>query len=221
MAQSTQNTHAATGNPLLVPLIVVAAIALIEAVVVAVLLVRDSPQAAAPNVPAGVASDAAAGVSGAPSASARTPEGATDPAQDTAGKEEEPAVGKVGERVDSSGFGITVEKVLHEPATYKGMVSVNADQRYLALLVLVENDTGGNAGLFPSTFVLKDDQEYTYDQLGIHGTMPVLEWRTLANREKVRGHIDFVIPKSARGLVLTYWDTSRPGAVPIQIELGE
>jgi hypothetical protein len=85
----------------------------------------------------------------------------------------------------------------------------------------VENDSGGNAGLFPSTFRLQDDQGFEYQQLGIHGTMPVLEWRTMGNREQVRGHVDFLIPKSAKGLTLIYADTSREGAQPIHVQLDQ
>jgi len=48
--------------------------------------------------------------------------------------------------------------------------------------------------------------------------MPTLEWRTLANRETVRGYVDFVVPKSAKELSLIYTGTS---SRPIRIELGE
>jgi len=87
--------------------------------------------------------------------------------------------------------------------------------------VLVDNNTGGNATLFPSQFVLRDAAGYQYDRLSLHGTMPALEWQTLGNREHVRGYVDFVVPDSAKGLTLVYGDTSGPKTQPIRIELEE
>jgi hypothetical protein len=188
-------------NPLMLPLFAISSVALIEAVVIVVLLANRSPQ----PVPAVTLAPAPS----TPNAPSAPP--ATAPAAPR---------GKNGERVESGGLAITAEKVLNEPQTYKDQVSIGAGERYIALLVRVDNETGGNAQLFPSQFVLKDDQGFTYDQLGVHGTMPTLEWRTLANRETVRGYVDFVLPKSAKGLTLVYGDTSQSkGGQPIQIEV--
>ena len=192
-------------NPLMVPLIAVSFVAVVEAIVLVMLLTRDDrgPAAVTVSSPPPLPATVAAGMAKV-AAAAAAPRG------------------KVGERVESGGFGITIEKTLTEPQTYKDQVTIGSDQRYLALLVRVDNNTGGNAQLFPSQFTLKDDQGFNYDQLGIHGTMPVLECRTLANRETVRGHVDFVVPKSAKGLTLVYSDTSQADkAQPIQIDLGQ
>jgi hypothetical protein len=212
-------TQAPSRNPLTIPLIAVSAVAALEAVLLTVLLLRDRPPATA-----------ATSASSAPPVPAITEEGASPAAPQTAPtpapeaqkQEAAAARGKVGERVESAGFAITVEKLVAEPQTYKDQVTIGPDQRYLALLVRVDNNTGGNAQLFPSQFTLKDDQGFPYQQLGIHGTMPALEWRTLANRETVRGYADFVVPKSARGLMLLYSDTSyAKGAQPIHIGLDQ
>lgn len=198
-------------NPLTLPLIAVSAVAMLEAVLLVVVLLRDRPtqSVAAVTLPTVTAGSMTATAVPAPASPTPTVP-ATAPAPH----------GKVGQRVDAGGFGITVEKQINDPQTYKDQVTIGANERYLALLVLVENNTGGNAQLFPSQFILKDDQGFTYDQLGIHGTMPVLEWQTLGNRQSVRGHVDFVIPKSTRSLTLIYGD-ARDGAPPIQIDLGK
>jgi len=197
-------------NPLLVPLVVVSMIAIALGVAVVVLVTRERSTPVPP-------SPSPVGVAPAAQAPAPTPAPAPAPAKDVP-----PPRGKVGQRVESAGLGITVEKVVHEPQTYKDQVTIGPDQRYVAMLIAVENSTGGNAQLFPSQFTLRDDQGFTYNQLGVHGTMPALEWRTLANRETTRGYADFLVPKAAKGLVLVYADVSRGnGAQPIQIELGE
>jgi hypothetical protein len=185
----------------MLPLFAISSVALLEAVVIVLLLTsRSSQRVSAVTLTPALATPTA------PSESS-----ATAPAAPR---------GTVGERVESGGFGITVEKVVNEPQTYKDQVTIGPDQRYLALLLRIENNTGANAQLFPSQFVLKDDQGFTYDQLGIHGTMPALEWRTLANRETVRGHADFLVPKTAKHLTLIYGDTSQvKDGQPIQIDV--
>ena len=194
-------------NPLALPLVLVSTLALVELAIIAVLLFRgeDPTPVSVVTFPPITASTSSSPVSTTATATATA-----------AG----PPHGKIGQRVESAGLGITVEKLLHEPLTYKEQVTVRSHQRYLALLVLVENNTGGNAQVFPSQFGLKDEKGFTYDQLGVHGTMPVLEWRTLGNRENVRGYVDFVVPTSAKGLSLVYSDVSRDGAQPIRVDLG-
>ena len=192
-------------NPLALPLVLVSTLALVELAIIAVLLFRGEGPTPVSVVtfPPITASTSSSPVSTTATATAAGP-----------------PHGKIGQRVESAGLGITVEKLLHEPLTYKEQVTVRSHQRYLALLVLVENNTGGNAQVFPSQFGLKDEKGFTYDQLGVHGTMPVLEWRTLGNRENVRGYVDFVVPTSAKGLSLVYSDVSRDGAQPIRVDLG-
>jgi len=191
-------------NPLMLPLFAISSVALIEAVVIVVLLFRgDRPIQSIPTV---AMSPALAATADAPSPSPTTAPSAPH--------------WKIGERVESGGLAITAEKVLNEPQTYKDQVTISPAERYVALLVRIDNETGGNAQLFPSQFALKEDQGFTYDQLGVHGTMPALEWRTLGNRETVRGYVDFVVPKSAKGLTLVYGDTSQSkGGQPIQIDI--
>lgn len=130
------------------------------------------------------------------------------------------ARGRKGQRVASGGFGVTVEKLLQEPLTYKEMTKVGPDERYVALLVAADNDSGSNAQLFPSQFRLQDAGGYGYDPLNLRLSMPSLERRTLGNRETVRGYVDFIVPKSAKGLTLVYAGVPHD-APPIYVELGE
>jgi len=128
--------------------------------------------------------------------------------------------GKRGQRVESAGFGITVVKIDYEP-TYKGVADVGAGQRYLALLILAENNTGENAGFFPALFHLQDDQGFEYKPLPLRLKTPTLEWRTMGNRETIRGYVDFGVPKSAKGLKLIYSHLPSQGSQPIHVDLAE
>jgi hypothetical protein len=198
-------------NPLTLPLVIVSALAAGEAVAIAFLVAGDSGRAQSASPVVVAASQPAMNAVVAPQG--QTPLSKPAPAAAV-------ARGKVGRRVESVGFGMTVEKVLHEPGTYKDMVRVGPDERYLALLIAVDNNTGGNAQLFPSQFRLQDAAGFGYDPLGVKGTMPALEWTTLGNRQTVRGHVDFVVPKSAQSLELVYAGVPG-GGPPIQVELGE
>jgi len=202
MSASLSDGSSARRNPLLLPTIIVSIVAGLEAVAIAFLLANLS------RAPAGTPTVAAS----APAASI-APQPATGPAP--AGKSE-PSRGKQGQKVVSGGFAITVEKIVHEP-TYKELASIGQDQRYLALLVAVENDTGHNADIYPSQFTLKDSQGFNYDRMNLQLTTPALEWRTLGNRETAKGYVNFAVPKAAKGLVLVYPREPQP----IYIELTE
>lgn len=206
-------------NPLALPLFIVSIVAAAEAVALT-LLVMAALRRVAPTGPiaTGMGRPAPAVASTAAVPQEQSPAPNTD--RPAAAATSAVARGKAGRRVDSGGFGVTVEKILHEPATYKDMVRVGDAERYIALLVAADNNTGANAQLYPSQFTLRDAAGFSYDPLGVKGTIPALEWTTLGNRQTVRGHVDFVVPKSAKNLELVYTGVPRDGA-PIQIELGE
>jgi hypothetical protein len=209
MEERTAANASTRANPLALPLMAVSLVAAAEGVALVVVLTRRPPPVAARPVERLPPAGETPAVAPAP-----TPKPAPTPAPPS-------ARGKAGQRVESAGFGITVEKILHEPATFKEMARIGPDERYLALLVAADNNSGGNAQLFPSQFRLQDAQGYGYDPLNLKLTMPALEWRTLGNRETVRGHVDFVVPKSAKGLTLVYTGLPRDDAPPIHVELGE
>ncbi len=197
-------------SPLAVPLLIVSIVAVAEAIglifVIAALARRPEPaKSASQAVAQGDTGGAAASGEGSNQAGIR-------------GRGY--ALGKTGERVESAGFGITVEQIKHEPV-YKNLADWGNDYRYLALLIVVENNSGGNADLLPATFRLQDDQGYPYKQLGVKLTEPKLGINVLGNGEKVRGYLDFVVPKTAKGLKLIYSGVPTRNSEPIHVELGE
>ena len=223
-------------NPLVLPLIIVSVVAGVEAVALVMLASRDRAapppvqQATAPppvqqtTVPPAVQQTTAAPPvqqANPPPAQAPAdhapPVKVAPPATAPSTPSEGVARGRKGQRVESAGFGITVEELTDQP-TYPNLLTLGPDERYLALLVVVDNNTGGNVGLYPAQFVLHDNKGFEYDR-GLPVKQPTLEWRTMGNRESIRGYIDFVVPKSAKGLTLIYSDVPAAGSKPIHIEL--
>jgi hypothetical protein len=185
-------------NPLLTPLLIASGLAIAEAVVVVILLVIIALQVSRRPVV---------------STPARVPQGAPQVAPPVTA---ESPRGKRGERVESAGFAITVENIVRKPPS-DPLGQASGDRRYLALLLLVENNCGSSVNFFPTSFRLQDDQGYEYEPLAMKLIAPALDWRHLGNREKVRGYVDFSVPKSSKGFTLIYTNLTRP----IQIELGE
>jgi hypothetical protein len=201
-------------NPLLLPLVAVSALALVEAVMVGVLWVRDRPPPVAVGAqaaPADTRRDAA--TSGAPAAAASSPGTAAG-----AGT----ANGKVGERVESAGLAVTAIGISNQPTgPGKGLVSITPDERYLDIDVVIENSTGRPFKYWPLEFRLKDDGNYDYSQNALRVNPAALQSGTLVQGEKVRGHLEFTVPKTAKGLRLIYPTADLPGYKPIHIELGQ
>ena len=222
-------------NPLALPLVIVSAVSVAEAVgliVLVVALARRPQPAPTPSVAqAPVASTPQAPP--ATTASAKQPPAQPANQTSTAGQrtsvagspqdgtvERGFALGKKGQPVESAGFAITVQQINYEPA-YKNLANWGDDYRYLALLIVVDNNTGGNVTLFPAVFRLQDNQGYPYQQLGLKMASPTLPFTVLGNREKVRGYLDFVVPKTAKGLKLVYTGVPTNKSQPIHVELGE
>jgi hypothetical protein len=219
-------------NPLTLPLLIVSVVTVAETVGLILLIValarRPVPAPSAPQAPAWSATTPPVTVGGGKQESAQTTTpgvtaGSKAPAAASAvdnANQRGFALGKKGQPVDSAGFAITVEKINYQP-TYKSLADWGSDYRYLALLIVVENNTGGNVQLFTATFRLQDDQGYPYQQLGLKLTPPTLPFTTLGNRETVRGYLDFVVPKSAKGLKLVYSHLPTGKSQPIHVDLGE
>ncbi len=234
MSQDASVPSGRQSNPLALPLLIISVVAVAEAVgmIFLVAALARRPEAAAtasaqtPGSPSAQTPPAVTGGGKRSADQAATPNGtAGGRASGVASVQDRAdgrgfAYGKKGERVESAGFGITVEQINHEPA-YKSLADWGTDYRYLALLIVVENNTGGNAELLPATFRLQDDQGYPYKQLGLKLTEPKLGITVLGNREKVRGYLDFVVPKTAKGLKLVYWGVPTRSSQPIHVDLGE
>jgi hypothetical protein len=197
-------------DKLFLPLIALAAVCVLQAIVIAWLLGRGSrggraapgegspPVAAAPASPAG---DAAGPAS-------------PPPAPPAAGHI---ARGKVGDRVESAGVALTVVAVTHEPQ-YKEVFTPPAGQQFVGVEVLLENTGTTPHKYFSTSFQLKDPQSRTYNGNALGVADPPLGYGTLVPTEKVRGHLAFVVPKDVTGLTLTY----TPGdAGSVYVELGQ
>ena len=217
MSSTSPDPATPKSSPLFLPLIIVSVVAVLEAVAVAFLLaaVLSRQPSAPPAAQAGAVAQPAPAPAPAPAPSSTAGQTPANPTPKTA-TSANPSRGKRGQKVESAGFAITVEKIVHEP-TYKEFANIAKDKRYLALLLAVENNTGRNDTIYPSQFSLKDDQGYPYGRLNLPLMSQALEWRSMGNRETVRGYVDFTVPASAKNLTLVYPRDPQP----IHIDLDE
>lgn len=220
MSSASPDLASRRTNPLLLPLLLVSSFAVAQTVALVILAVMLARQVTAPPL---VSPPDTANASGAGAAAARGSEGtaprggaAVSTAREVPPTAGESPHGKRGQRVDSAGFAITVEKIVDQPPS-DPLGYVGPETRYLALLLLVENNTGANISFYPVMFRLQDSESYEYQPLAMKLTAPALEWRNLGNRETVRGYIDFIVPRSSKGLTLVYTQLAQP----IHIDLDE
>jgi hypothetical protein len=130
--------------------------------------------------------------------------------------------GRVGERVESAGIAVTVAQVLNEPdPEVASILDLRDDQKYLAMEVILENNSGDSIFYTSATFKLRDKDNFEYSQVPLGYRFPELDFGTLANREKVRGYVDFVVPKDTTGLRLIYQNGAVAGYQTIYIDLGQ
>jgi hypothetical protein len=192
--------------------------------VIAFLLGRGSPagQGSQPGT-AVVASSPSPG--GAREASIPTNTTRTAPADGPVADSEPAAAvvrGKVNQRVESAGLAITVVGVTNEPR-FKEVTAPPASQKFVGVEVLLENTGDSGHQYFSTSFKIKDPQDRVYGSGGLGVGDPPLDWGTIVQGEKVRGHIAFVVPKDATGLTVAYMP---PGGDPsnyrpIHIDLGQ
>ncbi len=217
MTSTSQEVAERKTNPLVLPMVVVSSLAVVEAiglVIVLVILARQGPLPAPGAGTAGMASGGGASAGGRDSG----PGGAaTAPGAGTARPPVELPHGKRGQRVESAGFAITLEKIVDRPPS-DPLGQVGPERRYLALLLLVENNTGGNISFWPVQFRLQDSQSYEYKPLAMKLIAPALDWRNMGNRETVRGYVDFIVPRSAKGLSLIYTHLAQPIHVDLDLD---
>lgn len=217
MSRTTPEVAARNNKPLLLALVVVSCVAIAEAVVIVVMLAGRSPSPVSPTVAGGTVTKAGGdSAERAPTGAGARGAGEVTGAVKTAAAPAGTVRGKRGERVDSGGFAITVEKINDRPVS-DPLSQVGPEQRYLALLVLVENHTGGNVSFYDTSFRMQDSQSFEFKPLAMKLTGPALGWRNLGNRETMRGWVDFIVPKSSKGLELIYTHLAQP----IHVELGD
>lgn len=216
--QPTNNTPAAASarmNVLIIPLVIVSLLALAEAAIIIMLLVSSSMQSATRTTT--------------PVANLQQNGGATPTVAVQGGVQpevtQEPGTdlprGKVGERVDSAGFAITVVDVYHEPDPgLEGILDLREDQQYLAIDVVLENETGSSFFFGSASFRLKDSDGFEYSE-SLDYREPALNFGTLTHGERVRGFLSFVLPSDVQGLSLIYQNSGIPNYQTIYIDLGQ
>ena len=130
--------------------------------------------------------------------------------------------GKVNQRVESAGLAITVVGVTNEPR-FKEVTAPPASQKFVGVEVLLENNGDRGHQYFSTSFKIRDPQDRVYASGGLGVGDPPLDWGTIVQGEKVRGHVAFVVPKDAAGLTLAYMPAGGgpPNYRPIHIDLGQ
>jgi hypothetical protein len=188
-------------TPLLIALIVVSLIALLEGLVIVFLLAAGITRPVATQTEA--PTPAAQVVQGASSTSTPESAGPTSEAPPPSGTGG-PVRGKVGERIESAGFVVTVLSVHDEPdPDLANILDLNEDQRYIATEVLLENETPDGFFYGGSQFRLKDNEDFEYVAT-LDYRQPGIGLGTIVPGERVRGFLSFIVPKEASGLNLTY-----------------
>ncbi|MEM3460019.1 MAG: DUF4352 domain-containing protein [Candidatus Micrarchaeaceae archaeon] len=131
------------------------------------------------------------------------------------------SVGKVGQRMESAGIAITVNKVskVKQVSEY---IMPEAGKIYLVLDVLIENvsrieETPYN----PLYFMLKDQENFDYD-VSLFAPEPSLKAGTLRKGDKARGNVAFEVPINSKGFIVRYEPLVLFGGYqPIRISLGQ
>lgn len=130
------------------------------------------------------------------------------------------SVGKVGDRMQSAGIAITVNKVSR--ADEINRFKPKADNVYLVLDVLIENvDRDEESPYNPLYFLLKDSKNYDYNETLV-APAPSLKSGTLRKGDKARGNVAFEVPAKARGFTVRYVPMVLFGGYqPIRVDLGQ
>ena len=115
-----------------------------------------------------------------------------------------PLRGKIGERMESGGYVLTVLGIYDEPdAELRNIPDLNEDQRYVAAEILLENRTDESFFYGGSQFRFKDRDEFEYV-----GTLdyrqPGIGLGTIVPGERVRGFLSYIVPKYAASHSLIY-----------------
>ena len=112
---------------------------------------------------------------------------------------------------------MTVLTISHEPR-FKELFTPSPSEKFLDLEILIENNSPRPFAYYPNQFTIRDDKSRPYSSTALGAGDPALTWATLVPGDKARGHLAFVLPKTATGLTLTYPVTD---ATAIHIDLGQ
>jgi hypothetical protein len=193
-------------TPLIVALVAVSAIAILEGVAILLLLgsvpVRSDGAQAGDLVQANVPTAQAAVARG--TATTTTLSSSTPPLPTEMPSGSGPMRGRVGERMESAGFVLTVLEVYDDPdPDLKVLLDLNGDERYLAAEIVLENRRSDGFFYGGSEFRLKDKDDYEYVAT-LDYRQPGIGQGTLGPGERVRGFLSYIVPLEAQGLNLIF-----------------
>jgi hypothetical protein len=117
--------------------------------------------------------------------------------------EKSPAIGKVGDRIESTGEAISLIKVDRQNELGK-FRKADKGKTYVVVEVLIENVGRDDPIPYnPLYFKLKDEDGFEYNP-NILGPDKSLMSGELPKGDKVRGVVAFEIPNGAKGLIMQY-----------------
>jgi hypothetical protein len=110
-------------------------------------------------------------------------------------------IGKVGDRVESSGIALIVVKV--QKLAKAGLATAKEGNVILDIEVVIENQGKEDVPYNPLYFKVKDSDKYEYD-MAFGSLEPSLKSGDLKTGDMARGHVAFEIPVKAIGLIVSY-----------------
>ncbi len=128
-------------------------------------------------------------------------------------------IGKVGQRVESTGIALSVLKV-QKRAKVNEYIEPEAGNTYITVEVVIENTSRDETPYNPLYFKVKDADGFEHD-VSLMGADPQLKSGNLRAGAKSRGFVTFEVPKIAKGLVMSYEPLVILGGYePIEFNLG-
>lgn len=114
-----------------------------------------------------------------------------------------PDHGTVGQKVTSAGVGLSVVNVKRTSDSGNQFIKPKEGNEYLIVEVVIENEGRDKTPYNPMYFKVKDGEgfEYNVTMLMLDNDLKSGE---LAQGEKARGLVPFEIPKTAKGLTMSY-----------------
>ncbi len=131
-----------------------------------------------------------------------------------------PEIGKVGQKVTSAGISLTVHSVKRTSDSGNQLIVPKQGNEYLVVEVTIENESRETSPYNPLYFKVKDSDSFEYNVSLMPMIGNALKSGELAQGEKARGTVTFEIPKTVKGLVLSYQPLVILGGYqPIRIKL--
>jgi hypothetical protein len=111
-------------------------------------------------------------------------------------------LGKIGDKIDSSGIALIVVGV--QTAQSIGIFQAEPGNIFIDVEVMIENSGDKESIPYnPMYFTIKDDTGQEF-KTALGSLDPSLKSGELIHGDKARGHISFEVPESSKGFILTY-----------------